>query len=396
MKALYALLIISLTGCAPPPVEVVQLAPASFVDYRLQTLADIQRNRHFQNPDHTLELAWNVPREWVPTQPNGRGALLVHGLGDSPGSFVDIATQLADQGYRVRTVLLPGHGTQPSDMLEVSLSEWRRTVEQQVGLLRKEVDHVYLGGFSTGANLVTDYAMDDQSIAGLLLFSPAFKSDVSFDWLLPLLARVKPWLRQPTSTAPQQTPLRYQNVPTNGFAQFYLSSAAVRNKLALREFDRPVLVVSAAHDSVVDVAFVRDTFNRRFSHPASRMIWYGNLASELQSPRLLVRSDLLAAEHISQFSHMGVLFSPDNPQYGRKGSQRLCWNGQSDAAYQQCLAGGPVWYSDWGYREADRVHARLTYNPYFAWQSEVMAQVMEAGTQEQSEVKNAQSSAPRR
>lgn len=145
---------------------------------------------------------------------------------------------------------------------------------------------------------------------------------------------------------------------------------------------RPVLVVSAAHDSVVDVAFVRDTFNRRFSHLASRMIWYANLSAELQNPRLLVRSDLLPAEQISHFSHMGVLYAPDNTQYGSKGSQRLCWNGQSDAAYQQCLAGGSVWYSDWGYREAGRVHARLTYNPYFEWQSDVMVHVLEVAAQE--------------
>ncbi|OPB01067.1 alpha/beta hydrolase [Pseudomonas fluorescens] len=378
----------SLTGCARPPIEVVQSVPASFTDYRLQTLAQIERNRHFQNPDHTLELAWNAPREWVPTQPNGRGVLLVHGLGDSPGSFVDIATQLASDGYRVRTVLLPGHGTQPADMLDVDINDWRRTVEQQVALLRKDVEHVYLGGFSTGANLVVDYAIDDQSIAGLLLFSPAFKSNVPFDWVLPWLARVKPWLRQPTSAAPQQTSLRYQNVPTNGFAQFYLSSTAVRSKLAVHGFNRPVLVVSAAHDSVVDVAYVRDTFNQRFPNPASRMIWYGNLSSELQSPRMLVRSDQLPAEHISQFSHMGVLFSPDNPQYGRQGNQRLCWNGQSDIAYQQCQTGGPVWYSDWGYREPGRVHARLTYNPYFAWQAQIMAQVLEAGAQTHSGAEN--------
>jgi len=40
--------------------------------------------------------------------------------------------------------------------------------------------------------------------------------------------------------------------------------------------------------------------------------------------------------------------------------------------------GAAVWYSDWGYREAGKVHARLTYNPYFEWQAEVMAQVLEA------------------
>ena len=43
-----------------------------------------------------------------------------------------------------------------------------------------------------------------------------------------------------------------------------------------------------------------------------------------------------------------------------------------------CEGGGPVWYSDWGYREAGKFHARLTFNPYFGWQAGVMAHVLGA------------------
>jgi hypothetical protein len=42
----------------------------------------------------------------------------------------------------------------------------------------------------------------------------------------------------------------------------------------------------------------------------------------------------------------------------------------------RCLAGEPVWYSDWGHREPGKVFARLTFNPYFEWQSGVMLQVL--------------------
>src|SRR5690606_23460193 len=63
---------------------------------------------------------------------------------------------------------------------------------------------------------------------------------------------------------------------------------------------------------------------------------------------------------------------------GEHGNQRICWNGQSTADMQLWLNGDQVWYSDWGYREAGKVHARLTFNPYFEWQSEVVVQVLEA------------------
>ncbi|MDF3202500.1 alpha/beta fold hydrolase [Pseudomonas sp. 1912-s] len=384
MRSLGTLLLSCIAGCAELPVSPVSPAPENFADYRQKTLLLLERNRRFQSADHALELAWNAPREWQPEHPNGKGILLVHGLGDSPGSFIDIAPQLAGQGYRVRTLLLPGHGTQPADMLGVDITDWQHTVARQVALLRQDADEVYLGGFSTGANLVLEYAMDDPAIAGLLLFSPAFKARLPFDWLLPWLSKVKPWLRQPDGPAPQQTALRYQNVPTNGFAQFYFTSTVVRSRLAMQTYDRPVLIVSAAHDSVVDVGFVRETFSQRFPNPASRMIWYGDLVPGQRHPRMLVRSDRFPAEHISQFSHMSVLFSPDNPQYGRQGKQPMCSNGQNAEGYRQCLAGAAVWYSDWGYREAGKVHARLTYNPYFEWQAQVMAQVLEAAQSQEN------------
>jgi hypothetical protein len=35
-----------------------------------------------------------------------------------------------------------------------------------------------------------------------------------------------------------------------------------------------------------------------------------------------------------------------------------------------------VWYSDWGYREPGKMHARLTFNPYFNWQLGVIDEVL--------------------
>jgi hypothetical protein len=45
---------------------------------------------------------------------------------------------------------------------------------------------------------------------------------------------------------------------------------------------------------------------------------------------------------------------------------------------QKCLNGEPVWYSDWGHREPGKVFARLTFNPYFEWQTGVMMGVLGA------------------
>lgn len=360
---------------APMPVT----KPASFQAYAQATRQWIRERRHFQAERQDDEVAWNAPFEVLPATPSRKGLLLFHGLGDSPWSFVDIAQDLAAQGYVVRAALLPGHGTRPSDLIDVRLEDWQQTVREQVALMHQDFPEVYLGGFSTGANLALEYAMTDAHIRGLVLFSPAFRSDEPLDWVTPWLARVKTWMFSPNGSDPQQSSVRYLNVPTNGFAQFYRSSVAVRRFIERRDFDRPVSIVLAEHDSVVDVHHVRELFDRRFTHPSSRLIWYGrDHAPSPSSQRVLTRTDYLPEERISQFSHMGVLFSPDNPLYGRSGTERLCGNGQGDQDTARCEAGESVWYSDWGHREPGKVHARLTFNPYFVWQSHIIREVLSA------------------
>lgn len=381
-KGLLALLVLAVAaGCATRPDPVLApMGQASFADYQRDTTHWMQQHRHFQSDTPAAELTWNAPAQWQPAGPTQRGIVLFHGLGDSPWSLTDIGRQLAEQGFLVRTALLPGHGTRPEHLLGVRLQDWQQVVREQVALMRQDVPQVYLGGFSTGANLALAYALEhEDEIQGLALFSPALQSNVAYDWVVPWVAPFKPWLREPDGSRPQQSPLRYLNVPTNGFVQFYRSSVLVRDRLAQKPYPHPALLVLAQHDSVVDVTAVRHTFQTRFTHPDSRLIWYGDIPSEAAAnPRILARPDHLPEERISQFSHMGILFAPDNPLYGRTGTQRLCHNGQSPEAQTRCLAGEPVWYSDWGYQEPDKDHARLTFNPYFAWQASVMRDVLNA------------------
>ena len=51
-------------------------------------------------------------------------ALLIHGLTDSPYSMHAMAQTLHAQGFDVTVVRLPGHGTLPSMMVEMSHRDW--------------------------------------------------------------------------------------------------------------------------------------------------------------------------------------------------------------------------------------------------------------------------------
>ncbi|HAI32607.1 MAG TPA: hypothetical protein DCM48_24335, partial [Thalassospira sp.] len=149
-------------SCAfPPESELYQQSPDippytqdSFDQYVAQTRDWVAEHRVFITDDRETELARNIPFELGQTTPDGdapkRGVLFVHGLGASPWYFHDIASEMSQNGWLARSMLLPGHGTRPADLSIPNYADWTAAVAHQVALLEREVDEVWLGGFSTG------------------------------------------------------------------------------------------------------------------------------------------------------------------------------------------------------------------------------------------------------
>ena len=379
MKKLFLTVLLSsvfLTGCTsssvPPlfePSTVISVeAYATFPEYVKKTEQLIADNRYFLSNNQQQELRANLPFEIKPKHPSSpsKGVLLVHGLGDSPFSFIDIANSLAAQGYLVRTVLLAGHGTKPGDMLSVHHEDWESLVSEQAELLKKEVEEVYLGGFSTGGNLVYLQAEKDDEIKGLMLFSPAFKSN---EPLAPYVSWLKPFKKWLITGNPDSETnyVRYTAMPTNGFAEYQATSKKAMESLKVNTFDRPVFMVLSEHDSVLDSNRIKKIFNECFTHQQSRLMWFGHQHSGIKGKIHYIDSRVPELR-ISNMSHMGMLFSSDNPYYGINGTERICRNhnekgADEDEAY--CKAGNPVWYSAWDGQDSMNVHARLTFNPEF-------------------------------
>ncbi|MEM9605143.1 MAG: alpha/beta fold hydrolase [Pseudomonadota bacterium] len=343
----------------------------AYVDDTRQWIAD---NRVFLTDNPTAEVDANAPFELEPTgnAPATRGVLLVHGLGDSPFYLRDIAAALVDQGFRVRTLLLPGHGTRPADLTLPVYDDWRNLVAHHVRLLQAEVEGVWLGGFSTGANLVTAYAAQHDTVRGLLLFSPAFVPRDVLHVLAPLANHVIDWI---DFDPHESNYTRYSTLAMNGGALLSQSVAEVRERLDAHPYTGPTLIVVSEHDSVVNAEAVLRRFQTRFTHLSSRLVWYGNGA--LDDPRVTSLPAALPEHRISTFSHMGVLFAPHNPYYGKNGSQRICDNGQDEDAEAACPTNDAIWFSSFDHIEAGKTHARLTWNPHFGALVETIRRVVE-------------------
>lgn len=121
----------------------------------------------------------NAPFILGHAQPTQKLIVLFHGLSDSPYYMRSIAQTLHAQGHTVVVGLLPGHGVlAPLDVLHDShlASIWRQYVKQVIATVRPLGQQLYLGGFSTGGALATDYMLDNlASVDGLMLYSAALR-----------------------------------------------------------------------------------------------------------------------------------------------------------------------------------------------------------------------------
>ena len=344
----------------------------NFLEYINENKQWLKDNRVFLSKNQNLELSLNTPFERKPINQNvSKGILLVHGLGDSPGYFEDLTQELVSHGFLVRTVLLTGHGSKPADLINVEFEEWENLVSHHIKLLEKEVDELWLGGFSTGANLVTSYALENEKdISGLLLFSPGFASNQST--LLPLSGigtYFKTWLFQNDNS---QNILRYESLSMNASNLYYKSLQKVQEELENKSFSKPVFVTISEDDSVIKAEEIVSIFSNNFKNPNSQLLWFGKKNSSNDN-RITSLSSYLPEEHIGNFSHLSVLFKKNHFFYGRNGSYRMFKNGQ-DKIYNE--KEDELWYSAWGLKEEGKYFARLTWNPYFDKTIKLMSDVI--------------------
>lgn len=386
-----SLALFMISGCHSPPSPQVSGAQFSastqafpvgvqpFDNYLKQVEGYLSKHRAFVSNNKEQEITMNMPFE-CGTQYRDTGILLVHGLGDSPYFFRDVANAVCSEGIHVRTILLPGHGSKPGDMLNVSYQQWQAETNHHIKLFSEEVDNLYIGGFSTGANLTTiaSFSMAEElDIKGLMHFSPAFKSRFFVSRLAPYIGSLFPW----PNVEEEDNPSRYNSTAMPGFAAYQesvnvLQDLFSQSEVAKRTLNLPVLMVVAEKDSVVDTTKIAEQFRDNFTHPRKCLLWQGENVPEVPDNARIVQTMNLPEQRISAASHMSTLFSKHNTLYGTGSTFRICDNGQGSDAEARCKAGEEVWYGPWGFEpeiennklssdKEERVYARLTYNPYF-------------------------------
>ena len=246
--------------------------------------------------------------------------LLVHGFADGPSVFAKIAPLLADSGFAVRAMHLPGSGIPPAQMAGTTLSAWRTAIDREIaGLRENEPDRpVWLVGHSLGGALAFDAALRPENrVAGLVLLAPLV--DVSrarspvlaprrwFQILDRLLlfsdvveSRLPADLHDPDARAAYRTD---KFIHRDVYRALFDAMDAIRPRAA--EWRGPLLAVVSPSDQIVDAAATKFFFAATNASPSK-------LAEQYSAGHVLPldRGHEKIAERIARFVRAATPPSP--------------------------------------------------------------------------------------
>ncbi|MEL7447718.1 MAG: alpha/beta hydrolase [Pseudomonadota bacterium] len=213
------------------------------------------------------------------------GALLLHGMSDSPYSLRQIADNLESRGYWVVALRLPGHGTAPSGLKHARWEDMAAAVRLAMRHLESQVPDkpLHIVGYSNGAALALDYtlsAMDAEQATlptSLVLISPAIGLTpvAALAGASATLGKV-PGLSALayTDMLPEFDPYKYNSFTANAGAQVYKLTKSVAARIAAREAEGtldtmpPILVFKSTVDATVSTDAVVNRLLDRL--PATR------------------------------------------------------------------------------------------------------------------------------
>lgn len=295
------------------------------------------------------------------------GILLIHGFLDTPFAMRDIGEFLRSKCFLVRSILLPGHGTKPDDLLDVKLEEWLADVEYGIKSLEEEVDEVYVLGLSAGGALAFYYAENpgNLKINGIVAILPSIKISPLAQFAK-VVGVFKKWKR----IEKDRDYAKYESVPINGIHQVYRLTEKING--ASNKINVPTMMVLSEDDSTVLSEASIDFFTKRLTG-RKKLIIYKNNPAKNSNPFIEEKNSSYPELNILNFSHIAVHISPDNKHYGINGDYKYCLHYSDDEVkFTECgsadnkqIKYGETNVIDKKLISESELFRRLTFNPDF-------------------------------
>ena len=327
----------------------------SFTDYIHRCQQILAAARVNGGPLAVLE---NSPYELSPSTPGPwkQGVLLVHGFLESPFAMTDLAHGFAKQGYLVRSILLPGHGTRPGDLLHATLEQWQEAIDFGIRSFQGSVEKITLCGFSGGAACGIRYCqLHPGHVDQLITLAPAIGLRTKLAHLAHVLHlfgfifhRAK-WYR----FANDLDPVKYESFPFQLIKQTHLLGQQIKQHP--EPLQLPLFMSYSVNDETIDCAKAKRFFFNQVN-PENKLFIYSP-EKHSNEPMIEYRNSHYPEGNILNFSHISLHIAPDNPHYGRYGTYHPTLHEPEKTYFG---ARKPSDLSPYYFR-------RLTYNPDFAY-----------------------------
>ncbi len=205
------------------------------------------------------------------------GMLFFHGFTGSPYEGKDLAAYFSEKGYGIWVPLLPGHGTHPRDLEEISYSHWLDTAVRYYLAMRERYREVIVSGQSMGGAIALHLAANYPVNMVTTLAAAVFVKD----WRLRLLPLARKIIRyQFKSKGPdirnKDAKLKsasYGKYPISALEEFLALIRLVKSELP--KVTAPALLVHSQRDHTItyeNLAYIAS----HISSPVKRTITVSN------------------------------------------------------------------------------------------------------------------------
>jgi carboxylesterase len=201
---------------------------------------------------------------------NKRGCLILHGVGGgSAWDQKEFSYILHERtGMTVWLPSLTGFGTQPEDLLDVTLDDWLSDAHSGVDRLLETCQHVYIVGHSGGGLLALLIASERSEVKGIVTWAAPYTVQSRLFLLLPAIKKV-PLLRRAIperhdSLAPKWIRERgwvgYEWIPTS--IGLVMHDGLKRVRKVLSSVTCPALIIQGTADDGVSISSAQSIYDR--------------------------------------------------------------------------------------------------------------------------------------
>jgi len=175
------------------------------------------------------------------------GCVFIHGLTGTPWALQELEKYLARRNIAVSAPFLPGHGTDPRDLLNIPWETWVHTCRREVENLHRMCENIFLLGFSMGGSIALILA-SELPIQGVISLSAPVMLRNPMIRLLPLMRPFVRYWKKKGRGSPDSYPLErgYDRYPIASVTEFMKLLHRARSRLT--EVRCPALIMHAQGD----------------------------------------------------------------------------------------------------------------------------------------------------